>query len=77
MIGPPGPDCATEMAMMREKGITHMIAKNAGGRAGYAKMEAARALQLPVFVLARPQAPDAQVTQDVDAAIAWGRTHAL
>lgn len=77
VVGPPGRTRAAEIALLKDKGITHMIAKNSGGPAGYAKIEAARALGIPVYMLARPKGPDAEVTSDLDDAVTWGRAYAL
>ena len=43
-----------EKALLTEYEISHICAKNAGGRWSFAKIEAARQLGLPVWFLARP-----------------------
>ena len=43
-----------EKALLTEYQISHICAKNAGGRWSFAKIEAARQLGLPVWFLARP-----------------------
>ena len=43
-----------EKALLAEYDISHICAKNAGGRWSFAKIEAARQLGLPVWFLARP-----------------------
>ncbi len=64
----PLPDCtvtlargpftaAGDRALMEAERITHVVAKNSGGSGARAKLEAARALSLPVIMIARP-APD-------------------
>jgi len=48
---------AGEMALMRRESITCLVSKNAGGDATSAKLAAARALDLPVVMVARPGKP--------------------
>jgi precorrin-6A/cobalt-precorrin-6A reductase len=43
-----------EVQLLKQKLITHLVAKNAGGKTTYAKIEAARALHLPVVMIKRP-----------------------
>lgn len=42
----------------RKHTITHVICKNSGGKDGLQKLYAARALELPIWVLARPTNPN-------------------
>ncbi|MBO0661755.1 cobalt-precorrin-6A reductase [Jiella sp. CQZ9-1] len=65
----PAPDAASEAQLMRTHGITHLVTRNAGGSASYAKVEAARTLALPVIMIARPPAPDGPVVATVDAMV--------
>ncbi len=58
----------SEMALLRRHGITVAVTKNAGGEATVAKLEAARALGLPVIVIERPQKPPARIVHTVEAA---------
>lgn len=60
-----------DRAIMEEHHITHVVAKNAGGSAARAKLEAARALRLPVIMIARPVQPDRHSVGSVDAVMAW------
>jgi precorrin-6A/cobalt-precorrin-6A reductase len=64
-------DRANEERLLREERIDVMVSKNAGGAATYAKIEAARALGLPVVMIARPHKPAGIVMADVDACVAW------
>lgn len=59
-----------DTALMRQHRITHVLAKNAGGTAAQAKLEAARALRLPVIMAARPALPGAAL-DTVDAVMDW------
>ncbi len=62
-------DIGAETALMHAHGIAVLVTKNAGGEATAAKLAAARALSLPVVMIARPPAPDGPVVTGVDAAI--------
>ncbi|WP_420011949.1 cobalt-precorrin-6A reductase [Tateyamaria sp.] len=48
---------ADDRALMREHRIDLVVSKNAGGGGAYAKVEAARALGLPVIMIDRPALP--------------------
>ncbi len=47
-----------EQALMRDTGIEILVSKNSGGDATRAKLHAARALGIDVYMIARPQSPD-------------------
>jgi precorrin-6A/cobalt-precorrin-6A reductase len=64
-------DRADEERLLRHKRIDVMVSKNAGGTATYAKIEAARALGVPVVMIARPLKPAGVVMTDIDACVAW------
>lgn len=59
-----------DTALMLEHRITHVLAKNAGGTAAHAKLEAARVLHLPVILAGRPNLPGATLG-NVDAVMGW------
>jgi precorrin-6A/cobalt-precorrin-6A reductase len=44
-----------ELQMLRNESISLIVSKNSGGRATYPKIEAARALRIPVVMIDRPQ----------------------
>jgi precorrin-6A/cobalt-precorrin-6A reductase len=46
-----------ELMLMERAGITHLVSKNAGGLATFAKIVAAREKNLPVIMVARPKKP--------------------
>jgi precorrin-6A/cobalt-precorrin-6A reductase len=50
-------DVAGDSALMQRHGITHVVAKNAGGVGAAAKLTAARSLNLPVIMIGRPEVP--------------------
>jgi precorrin-6A/cobalt-precorrin-6A reductase len=53
-------DEAGDMALMRDHGVQVVVAKNAGGTGARAKLDAARALGLPVVMIDRPHVPPAR-----------------
>lgn len=64
---------ADEMRLLAEHHINLLVAKNSGGAATYAKIEAARRLRLPVIMIERPPIalePQSPVAESVDAAVA-------
>jgi precorrin-6A/cobalt-precorrin-6A reductase len=66
---------ADELALMQREKIETLVTKNSGGRATYAKIEAARALQIEVVLLRPPPAPEAEALHDLDAVMAWIGSH--
>jgi len=64
-----------EQNLMREERIDMLVTKNSGGGATYAKIEAARALGLPVVMIRRPAAASMGELSDVAAALAWLDSH--
>ena len=60
-----------ETALLRAQGIEVVVSKNSGGPGTYAKIEAARALDLPVVMVARPALPEGDTVETVAAALAW------
>ncbi|OBY24509.1 cobalt-precorrin-6A reductase [Leisingera sp. JC1] len=64
-------DAAGDTALMQRHGITHVVAKNAGGAGAAAKLTAARTLGLPVIMIGRPQVPERPVLGSVAEVMAW------
>ena len=64
-------DVAQDLALLRDHNVTHIIAKNAGGRGAEAKLTAARQLDLPVILADRPALPGQNIAADVGAVMAW------
>ena len=63
---------AAELALMRDRGVTHLVAKNAGGPAR-ARLDAAAELGLPILMVERPAPPAGPVAATVPEAVAWLR----
>ncbi len=64
-------DEAAERALLASEQIDIVVTKNSGGPATYAKIAAARALGLPVVVVARPEKPAVAEVANVAAALNW------
>jgi len=62
---------ADDRALLERYRIDVIVAKNSGGEASYGKIGAARALHLPVVMLARPALPEAESVQTVEDVVAW------
>src|SRR5271166_19536 len=66
---------AEELKLMREERVETLVTKNSGGRATYAKIEAARTLGVGVVMVRRPKPPDAEALYDLDAVMEWIAAH--
>ena len=64
-------DAAGDRALMQRHGITHVVAKNAGGMGAAAKLAAARDLALPVIMIGRPEVPGRPIKDSVAEVLAW------
>lgn len=61
----------SDRALMQAHGITHLVAKNAGGAGASAKLTAARELRLPVILINRPALPPRPSVAEPEEAMAW------
>lgn len=64
-------DIEAEHALLRDRRIDFVIAKNSGGQASYGKIAAARALGLPVMLLRRPGLPIAETADSIEQVVGW------
>ena len=64
-------DEAGEQMLLASEQIDIIVTKNSGGSATYAKIAVARALGLPVIVVARPEKPVIAAVASVAAALNW------
>ena len=64
-------DVEAEIALIRIHKITHLVSKNAGGNATYAKLEAAKKLGVQVIMVKRPHLPAALTVETVGEAVKW------
>jgi precorrin-6A/cobalt-precorrin-6A reductase len=53
VLGLPGRTRDEETGLLEKRAITHIVCRNSGGDGAYAKIEAARRLNLPVIMIAR------------------------
>jgi precorrin-6A/cobalt-precorrin-6A reductase len=65
-----------DRALLARHNIEMIVAKNSGGKSTYGKIEAARALRLPVIMLKRPALPETASVATVDEVMA-SLDHAL
>ena len=78
VIAARGPfELSDERELLARERIEILVSKNSGTDATYAKIQAARALQLPVIMVARPPRPAAQCVESLDQIVSWlGALHA-
>lgn len=60
-----------DLALLRQHGITHVVAKNAGGSGAEAKLKAARILGIPVILIDRPVLPARTLFASTEAVMDW------
>ncbi|MBR0900511.1 cobalt-precorrin-6A reductase [Bradyrhizobium tropiciagri] len=61
----------SELEMMRTRAIEWIVARNSGGTGARAKIDAARALGLPVVMITRPHLPDRPRVESVSDVMEW------
>jgi precorrin-6A/cobalt-precorrin-6A reductase len=66
---------ADERALLEAHAVEIIVTKNSGGAGAAAKLEAARALSLPVIMVERPDLPKAPSVETVADALAWLERH--
>ena len=71
LVGGPGATAQAEGALFRRLGVDWLVARNSGGAAARAKLDAARDLGIPVAMIARPPPPDARRVASADDAMDW------
>lgn len=64
-------DLESETALLQDRRIEIVVSKNSGGRATYAKIEAARRLGIAVAMIGPPPVEGAAVVYDLDAVMAF------
>ena len=60
-----------EVALIRHYNISHLVSKNAGGAATFAKVQAAKALGVQMIMVKRPQLPAVLTVETVPEAVKW------
>ncbi|MEC7762193.1 MAG: cobalt-precorrin-6A reductase [Pseudomonadota bacterium] len=70
-VGRPPFSVEDEVAFFRDEGVDLIVVKNAGGRGGWAKLEAARTLRLPVVLIDHPPQPPGEKADSVENALDW------
>lgn len=64
-------DAASDRALLQDRRIGWIVAKNAGGSGARAKLDAARALGLPVILIDRPALPPRRVADSIEKVMAF------
>jgi precorrin-6A/cobalt-precorrin-6A reductase len=64
-------DAGQDEILLKRHGIEAVVSKNSGGKASVAKIVAARALKIPVVMIAPPAPPPGETVAAVPAAVAW------
>jgi len=76
LIAARGPfNLADERALLESRAVDVIVTKNSGGAGAAAKLEAARALSLPVIMVERPRLPEAPSVETVADALLWLEGH--
>ena len=60
-----------ERQLLQDYKIEAIVSKNSGGSATYAKIIAARELDIPIIMVQRPAMPEGEKVNDIEEAIAW------
>jgi precorrin-6A/cobalt-precorrin-6A reductase len=66
---------ADEIALLRDERIQVLVTKNSGGMATEAKLAAARALNIAVVMIERPEISETATFITIDAVVAWIEEH--
>jgi precorrin-6A/cobalt-precorrin-6A reductase len=64
-------ELADERALLQNHDIGAIVSKNSGGDSTYAKIIAARELEIPVVMVQRPVMPKGEVVTQVEEALSW------
>lgn len=75
LVGRPPFSVAHERKLFRDLNVDWLVVKNAGGELSKTKLTAARELNIPVLMIARPQLPQATIVRNVEEAIAWAKNN--
>jgi len=66
VIAKPSHIAAEEADLFNRHGVTHLVCRNSGGTLIYAKIEAARELGLPIYMLRRPPPPPGESFDNIE-----------
>lgn len=76
VVGRPPFSIEEEIGLFQKLGIDVLVVKNAGGAMSRSKLDAARALSMPVLMINRPKRPDGPIVDSVADALDWVAAHA-
>ncbi len=60
-----------DLELMRQHRVSWLVTRNSGGTGARAKIDAARALGLPVIMIERPQMPERRTAATINAVMTW------
>jgi len=73
VVGRPPFSFDNERALFSALNVDWLVVKNSGGEGNRSKLDAARALKIPVALIRRPVPPDCLIMRDVASVINWAR----
>lgn len=71
IVAPPGKSVEAERALFAQHDVSHVVARNSGGDAGWPKVVAASEAGLPIIMVNRPPQLASDAVLDVADALAW------
>ncbi|WP_310621544.1 cobalt-precorrin-6A reductase [Flexibacterium corallicola] len=77
LISRPSRNVDAEIDMLRYYQVDAVLCKNSGGKGAAAKLEAARVLSLPVYMIQRPNLPPAEIAINTKSVERWVHNRVL
>lgn len=76
LVGRPPFSVQDELSLFKKLSIDWLVVKNAGGEPSRTKLDAARALNIPVGMIRRPQQPPGAKAERIAPAVEWAQAQA-
>ena len=71
ILGRPTKNWEAECDLFKNKEITHLVLRNSGGEVGFAKIKAARNLNISIIMIKRPPIPAGTVITELEDLREW------